>query len=191
MSNTTPVSSTNTTPVSSTPDPVGLSPEAVVEQLRTMQSHIDEVAPLSQQQRTQAKRRLRLQPTDIVHASINVLEVLDNVSQAIGQPLDEVRQLQTESVRWETAIDQTRTFLKCLEGANLNRRQRLALIGTQAYMIGTQLAKDPNKAVLLPQVEEIKRLKRVSRRKKAAQAPQTPSPVPPAPVPVTSTAPKA
>jgi len=99
--------------------------------------------------------------------------------------------LQTDSIRWEAAADQTRTFLQGLEGANLNRRHRLALIATQAYTIGTQLAKDPNKAVLLPQVEQIKRLKSVSRRKKAAQAPQTPSPVPPAPVPVTSTAPKA
>lgn len=181
----------NTTPVSSTPGSVSLSPEEVIEQLRTMQSHIDEVAPLSKEQRTLVKQRLRNQSTDIVHASINVLEVLDNVSQAIGQPLDEVRQLQTDSIRWEAAADQTRTFLQGLEGANLNRRHRLALIATQAYTIGTQLAKDPNKAVLLPQVEQIKRLKSVSRRKKAAQAPQTPSPVPPAPVPVTPTAPKA
>jgi len=181
----------NTTPVSSNPDSVSLSPEAVIEQLRTMQLQIDEVAPLSTEQRALVKKRLRGQPADIVHASINVMQVLDNVSQAIGQPLDEVRQLQTDSIRWEAAADQTRTFLKGIEGANLNRRQRLALIATQAYTIGTQLAKDPGKAVLLPQVEEIKRLKSVARRKKAAQAPQTPSPVPPAPVPVPSTSPKA
>jgi len=181
----------NTTPVSTNPDPAVLTPEAVIEQLRTMQSQIDEAAPLSKEQRALAKQRLRMQSRDIVQASINVMEVLDNVSQAIGQPLDEVRQLQTESIRWEAAADQTRSFLKGIEGANLNRRQRLALIATQAYVIGTQLAKDPGKAVLLPQVEEIKRMKSVARRKKSAQAPQTPSPVPPAPVPVPSTSPKA
>jgi hypothetical protein len=88
--------------------------------------------------------------------------------------------------------DEVRAFLNGIEGANLNRRQQLALIGMQAYSIGTQLAKDPDKAVLVPHVEEVKRLKAVSRRKKATQAPQTPAPTPapapaPAPVPVTST----
>ena len=41
----------NTTPVSSNPDPVTLSPETVIAQLRTMESQINEVAPLSKEQR--------------------------------------------------------------------------------------------------------------------------------------------
>jgi hypothetical protein len=105
------------------------------------------------------------------------------VSQAIGQPLDEVRQVQTDAIRWEAVIEEARSFLNGMEGANLVRRQRLALIGTQAYTIGTQLAKDPANKVLLPHVEEVKRLKSVSRRKKATQAPQTPTPTPPTPAP--------
>jgi len=187
MSNTV----TNT-PGASNPDSVSLTPEAVIVQLRTMQSQIDEVAPLSKEQRTLVKQRLRMQPSTIVEASINVMGVLENVSQAIGQPLDEVRQLQNDSIRWEAVADEARAFLSGIEGANLNRRQRLALIATQAYTIGSQLAKDPAKAVLVPHVEEVKRLKGVSRRKKATQAPQTPSPSPtPAPTPVPSTIPKA
>jgi hypothetical protein len=184
----------DTTPVSSNPNAVTLSAEAVIGQLRTMQSQIAEVAPLSASQRTEVKHRLRRQPGTIVEASINVMGVLDNVSQAIGQPLDEVRQLQDDAIRWEATAEEARAFLKGIEGANLNRRQRLALIATQAYAIGSQLAKDPGKAVLLPHVEEVKRLKGVSRRKKAAQAPQTPLPVPVPPTspgPVTSTVPKA
>jgi hypothetical protein len=179
----------NPTPVSSNPDPVRLSAEAVIAQLRTMQSQIVDVAPLSKEQRTLVKQRLRMQTKTIVEASINVIGVLDNVSQAIGQPLDEVRQLQDDSIRWEAAADEARAFLRGIEGANLNRRQRLALIATQAYAIGSQLAKDPAKAVLLPHVEEVKRLKGVSRRKKVAQAPQAPAP--PVPGHVTSTAPNA
>ena len=178
MSNTV-----NNTPGTSNPDSVSLTPEAVITQLRSMQSQIDEVAPLSQEQRTLVKQRLRRQPNLIVEAAINVMGVIDNVSQAIGQPLDEVRQLQNEALRWDAAATEAQAFLKGIEGANLNRRQRLALIAMQAYSIGTQLAKDPGKAVLLPHVEEVKRLKGVSRRKKATQAPQTPSPLPPAPVP--------
>lgn len=174
--------SVNNTPGSSS----SLTAEAVIAQLRTMRSQITDVAPLSNEQRKQVKQYLRDRPKPIVEAAINVIGVLDNVSQAIGQPLDEVRQLQDDSLRWDAAADEARAFLKGIEGANLNRRQRLALIATQAYTIGSQLAKDPARAVLVPHVEEIKRLKKVSRRRKSAPAPQTP-----APVPDTSTAPKA
>jgi hypothetical protein len=184
MSNTV-----NNTPGTSGPDPVKLTAEAVIAQLRAMRSQIDEVAPLSREQRKLIQQRLRLQPKTVVEAAINVIGVLDNVSQAIGQPLDEVRQLQDESLRWDAVADEARAFLKGIEGANLNRRQRLALIATQAYAIGSQLAKDPSKAVLLPHVEEVKRLKGVSRRKKATQAPQTPAPPVPGHVtPAASTA---
>jgi len=175
MSNTV----TNTTGTSNL-DTVSLTAEGVIAQLRTMRSQIDDVAPLSKEQRKLVQRRLRAQPNTIVEASINVVGVLDNVSQAIGQPLDEVRQLQDDALRWDAVAEEARAFLKGIEGANLNRRQRLALIGMQAYAIGSQLAKDPARAVLLPHVEEIKRLKGVSRRRKPAQAPKTPSPAPPA-----------
>lgn len=189
------MSNTVSNPTTGTPDadPAKLNADAVIAQLRSMRSQIEDVAPLSKEQRKLIQQRLRLQPKTIVEASINVIGVLENVSQAIGQPLDDVRQLQDDSLRWEAVADEARAFLKGIEGANLNRRQRLALIATQAYAIGSQLAKDPAKAVLLPHVEEVKRLKGVSRRKKAAKAPQTPPPASPTapPPPVTSTAPHA
>jgi hypothetical protein len=167
-----------------------LGPEAVTAQLRTIQSQIEGVAPLTKEQRKLLKRRIRLHSKPVVEASINVIGVLDNVSQAIGQPLDEVRQLQDETLRWEAAADEARAFLKGIEGANLVRRQRLSLIATQAYTIGSQLAKDPEKAVLVPHLEEVKRLKSVSRRKKTA--PGAPPPVTPQPpVPNPSGTPKA
>jgi hypothetical protein len=163
------------------PESTKLTPEAVIAQLRTMRSQIEEVTPLTQEQRKQVKDRLRQHKKPVVDASINVIGVLDNVSQAIGQPLDEVRQLQDDSLRWEAVADEARAFLKGIEGANLVRSQRLTLIATQAYSIGTQLAKDPAKAVLVPHVEEVKRLKGVSRRKKKAQTPQTTPATNPAP----------
>jgi hypothetical protein len=180
MSNTV-----NNTPGPSNPDPAKLPPEAVIAQLRIMQSQIEDVAPLSKEQRTLVKQRIRRQPKPVVEAAINVIGVLDNISQAIGHPLDEVRQLQDDSLRWDAVADEARAFTKGIEGANLNRRQRLALIAAQAYTIGSQLAKDPAKAVLVPHLEEVKRLKAASRRKKTKQAPQAPdpAPTPPAPVP--------
>jgi hypothetical protein len=146
-----------------------LPPEAVITQLRTLRSQIEEVAPLSQEQRKVVKQRVRLHSKPVLDASINVIGVLENVSQALGQPLDDVRQLQDELLRWDAVVDEARAFLKGIEGATLIRRQRLTLIATQAYTIGMQLAKDPSKAVLLPHIEEVKRLKGVSRRRKAPQ----------------------
>ena len=177
---------TSTVPLSTT-----LGPEAVIAQLRTLQSQIEGVAPLTQAQRKLLKQRIRIHSKSVVDASINVIGVLDNLSQAIGQPLDEVRQLQDETLRWEAAAEEARAFLKGVEGANLVRRERLALIATQAYTIGSQLAKDPKKAVLVPHLEEVKRLKGVSRRRKTA--PAAPPPVPPVTpaTPDPSTAPKA
>jgi phage portal protein BeeE len=166
------------------PIPISLAPEAVIVQLRTIQSQIAGVTPLTQAQRTQLKQRLRAHSKSVVDASINVIGVLDNVSQAIGQPLDEVRQLQDDTLRWEAAADEARAFLKGIEGANLVRRERLALIATQAYTIGSQLARDPAKAVLVPHLEEVKRLKGVSRRRRAAPV------TPPTPTGDSSTAPK-
>lgn len=160
------------------PTAVLLTPEAVIEQLRILRSQIEDVAPLSQEQSKLLKQRVRLHTKPVLDASINVIGVLDNVSQAIGQPLDDVRQLQDDVLRWDAVIDEARAFLKGIEGGTLIRRQRLTLIATQAYAIGTQLAKDPAKAVLLPHVEEVKRLKRVSRRKKAPQGTNPPAPPP-------------
>ncbi len=155
---------------STVPNPTKLAPEAVIAQLRTVLSQIDDAAPLSKDQRRAVKERLRKQPKPVVEASINVIGVLDNVSQAIGQPLDEIRQLQDESLRWDAVADEARAFLKGIEGGNLLRHQRLTLIA-------------------------VKRLKGFARRKKAAQAPETPKTTPPAPAPPpahdTSAAPKA
>jgi hypothetical protein len=47
----------------------------------------------------------------------------------------------------------------------------------QAYLISQQLARDPNNAVLLPHVQEIKRIRGLARRKKKP-APQAPLPLP-------------
>jgi len=78
---------------------------------------------------------------------------------------------------------EARAFLNGLEGAALIRRQRLGLIAMQAYTIGSQLARDPARAALVPHVEEVKRLKGAARRKKS----QTPQPPPPAPAPAHET----
>jgi hypothetical protein len=169
-----------------------LAPEAVVEQLRAVRAQIGEVTPLTPGQR-KALRNAARTTNPVLQASINVIGALDNVSQAVGQPADDVRQLHDEANRWTAVEDELRTMLNGVAGANLIRRQRVALIAGQAYNIGTQLARDPANAVLVPHVQEVKRLKSFKRRKKAAQAPgapQSPAPgAPKSPSPVTPSSP--
>ena len=55
MSNTVP-----TTPGTPSADTSKLTPAAVIEQLRSIQAQIDEVAPLTKEQRALLKSRLRL-----------------------------------------------------------------------------------------------------------------------------------
>jgi hypothetical protein len=169
-----------------------LAPEAVVEQLRAVRAQIGEVTPLTPGQR-KALRNAARTTNPVLQASINVIGALDNVSQAVGQPADDVRQLHDEANRWTAVEDELRTMLNGVAGANLIRRQRVALIAGQAYNIGTQLARDPANAVLVPHGQEVKRLKSFKRRKKAAQAPgapQSPAPgAPKSPSPVTPSSP--
>jgi hypothetical protein len=158
--------------------PATLAPEAIVDQLRAISMQMGEVAPLTAAQRRALRGRLRTS-NPILQASINVIGALDNVSQAVGQPAEGVRSLQDEAVRWTAVEQELRSMLNGVSGANLIRRLRIDLIAAQAYTIGSQLARDPANAILVPHVEEIKRLKRFSRRKKAAQAPGSPtSPAP-------------
>jgi hypothetical protein len=149
-----------------------LSPEAIVDALRSISMQMVEMAPMTAEQRKALRGRLRT-PDPILQASINVIDALDRVRQAVGQPAEGVRSLQDEALRWSAVEQELRSMLNGVSGANLLRRLRIDLIAAQAYTIGSQLARDPANAILLPHVEEIKRLKRVSRRRKAAPAPDT------------------
>jgi len=179
---------TNAVAAADLPQPAPLlSPEVVVEQLRVMRGQIGEVSPLTPEQRKTLRNQTRT-TNPILQASINVIGALDNVSQAVGQPAGDVRQMYDEANRWTAVEDELKAMLNGVAGANLIRRQRIALVAAQAFTISTQLARDPANAVLVPHVLEIKRLKSFNRRKKAAQAPGSPaSPAPgtpqsPAPV---------
>jgi hypothetical protein len=174
-----------TAPTTDTPQPtVKLTPENILDQLRIMRSQMDEVVPLDKTQRQQLKQRARRQPANVVELSIGVISKSGTVAQAVGQPTDDVLQLQTDVGRWALVAAELRAFFQGVEGANLVRRERLAFIASQAYSFGSQLVRDPANAELVPQVEEIKRLKSIARRKKSAATPEPPSPTPaPAPVP--------
>lgn len=175
---------TSTTPnaAADTPQPqpgTPLTPQAIVDQLRGIRSQIEEVAPLNAKERASVRRRL-LASNEVLQASINAIGASTVVTQAVGEAED-VRGMQEESNRWTAVEDELRGLLNGIAGANLIRRQRLAVIAGQTFQISKQLVRDPANAQLVPHVEEMKRLRSFPRRKKAAPAPQTPSPNTPAP----------
>jgi hypothetical protein len=175
-------SSTTPNAAADTPQPQpSLTPDAAIEQIRSFRAQLPAVGSLTAKQR-RALRNLAATSDPIVQASLNVIGVSDVVSSAMGQPLDGVRALQQEAILWKSVEEEARNLVTGIAGANLLRRQKLAVLGAQAYAIGTSVAKVPENEVLVSHVEEIKRMKRIARRKKSvAPAPQQPSPAPSTP----------
>jgi hypothetical protein len=168
-------SSTTPNAAADTPTETPFTPQEVVDQLRAIRARIADVTPLTTDQREAVRGLTRLVTNEILQASIGAIGSADLVSQAVGHQPDDVRALYDESNRWNQAEVELRTMLKGIAGANLIRRQRLALIIKQAYGVSAQLANDPTHVELVPQVEEIRRLKRLARGKKkpASPAPQS------------------
>src|SRR5918911_3598524 len=116
-----------------------LDPEAIVDLLRAVRAHMGEVTPLAARERRLMRSRGK-QSNPVLQASINVIGAHEGVAQAIKQPPDGVRRLDDEANRWTAVEDELRTMLNGVVGANLVRRQHIALLATQAYNIGRQLA---------------------------------------------------
>ena len=169
----------NQNQVTQTPNTAGppqnptITAEALIEQLRTLNSQIPAVAPMTAHERQSTRNRARASH-EVVKASISVIGANDLVSQALGQQPEAVQELCDDSVRWQRAEDELRAMLNGVVGANLVRRQRLSALAERAYGIGVQLAKDPEHASIVPHVQEVKRLKKIERRKKPAPPSQTP-----------------
>jgi hypothetical protein len=172
-----------TTSAADTPQPATpLTPTTVIDQVRNLRGQLPAVIALTTKQR-RAIRAGGASSEPIVQASLNVIGVSENVSSALGQPIDTVRELQQDAILWKAAEEEVRNLLAGIAGANAIRRQKLAQLGSKAYIIGSQLAREPENEVLVPHVEEIKRMKRLARRKKTAAATPQPSPSPSTPAP--------
>ena len=158
-----------------------ITADALVDQLRALTAQIPAVAPMTPQERQDVRNHARTSH-EVLKASISVIGADSLISQAIGQQPDGVQELCDESVRWQRAEDELRAMLNGISGANLVRRQRLSALASRAYGIGSQLAKDPEHAALVPHVQEIKRLKAIERRKRPSTTTQNPVPVNEVPV---------
>lgn len=168
---------TTTAQTADTPQsPTALTPQAVVDQLRAIRNQIAEVQPLTPAQKKSLRVLYQRMSNEVLQASISVIGSSDIVQQSVGQAED-ARALFDESNRWTEVEDELRTMLTGISGANVVRRQRLALIASRAYGIGNQLARDPEHEMLRPQLAEIKRLKKLAQPAKKA-TPKAPAPQP-------------
>jgi hypothetical protein len=171
--------STNSSNPQEVPTPTpALTPEQVVAQLRALQAQLGEITPLTAEQRKTLRQQARMSEA-VVQASLNVLGAADIITQAVGQPVEEVQSMVDEANRWNTVEGELRATLNGVAGTNLIRRQQIALVAVRAFLIGKQLARGPEHASLVPHLEEVKRLRSITRRKKRVAT----TPVPPAPVP--------
>ena len=158
------------------PDVTMLSPAEVVTQLRVVGKQIPDITPLTPQERL-AMRGMARMPAPVVRASVTVIGASEVVQQAVGQEPEHVSQWLTDAEEWDAVERELRAMLKNVTDANLVRRQRAGLAASRAYIIGRQVARDPQNADLRPHVEEVKRQKSLARRKKSpAQTPETPEP---------------
>jgi hypothetical protein len=160
----------------------GAAPEQVIEQLRALRQTIAEVTPLTTKER-RALRGRAVASNEVTQAQISAIGASDAVRAALGRQSEDVRVIGEEANRWIEVENELKALLAGIRGANLLRRQKLALLSAQGYNIAAELARDPEHADLVPHVEEVRRLKRLANRKKTASS-GSPEPQPaPAPQP--------
>jgi hypothetical protein len=172
-SNTDSITTSNTAAADSQ---TALTPEQVLEQLRALGASIPDIAPLTPKERRQIHQIAKVAP-EVLLAQIDVIGVSSSVQSAVNSTTEAAQQLVTEDARWATVEGELQALLSGVNGANLIRRQKLQLLGAQAYGIGVLLARSEENSELKPHVERVRRLKRLSRGKKSAPqapAPQTP-----------------
>ena len=139
-----------------------LTPEALVEHLRELRAQIPDYGQLTTTDAAVLRRAASLN-TSFVQAAINAIGASKEVQLALGRTADLLRQDADETARWSAVEDELRAMLKGVIAANLTRRHRLGLTALQAYSISRQLVRQPDRADLLPHVQEMKRLNRFGR----------------------------
>ncbi len=107
-------------------------------------------------------------------AAINVVRSSPKVAGTVEET-EEIQQVLQEANRWTRVENELKAAWKMVADANLVRWNRIATFTAQTYGIGSQLARVPENADLLPHVQEVKRLRRSHHRRKTAGAASEPA----------------
>lgn len=157
-------------------DTTPLTPEAIVEQLRSLRPQIPDYAQLPLPD-ARSIRAVAHVDSDFVQASINAAGASPTVQSALGKTPEDLRQQAADAARWTVVEDELKAMLKGVASANLIRRHQVGMAALQTYSVSRGLVRTEQHFDLLPHVAEMKRLNRFGRKRKAAQ-PQTPAPQP-------------
>jgi len=154
-------------------EPVMLTPEQVIEQLRAIRQQIPNFVQLPNNRQTVALRRLARSITlEFAHEATNAVGVSPIVEAAISNTPEGMYQDKDLAGRWAGAENEMRSLLRGMSSTNLVLRERLCRDALQAYNVSRELAKQKEHAHLLPHVEAMARLRKVARRAKPSTEPE-------------------
>jgi hypothetical protein len=157
---------------------VPLTPEQIVEQLRSLRQHIPDFGPLSPADALSRRRAANVH-VELVKGAINSVGASSYLEGAIGKGAEVLRVEKADEARWSAVEDELATMHKGVAAANLSRRYRLGITALQTYAIARQLVRQEEHADLLPHVEAMKRASKFGRRRRVqAPAVQPDSPAP-------------
>ena len=157
--------------------PPDLTPEELVETLRTLRDRIPEYLQLPIPDAKSARALASLDP-QFRQAAFNAVGASELVAKAVGLTADELRRINEDADRWSAAADELRALLHGVVAAILTRRHRVGLASLQTYNITRQLVRHEDHSDLLPHLYEMKRLNRFGRRRRKAPAEPAPTPQP-------------
>lgn len=146
-----------------------LNAQEAIAEVRSLAQRIAQIPPLSKKERKAVWQRADVS-VEVMGASINIIAADDTVAQALKMPADEVLGLVLEANAWDAFVVELRGLMQGVSDANLLRRERIAILATQAYNIGRQLARDPANDGLQEHLDAVRRLKRLGRRRRRAAA---------------------
>jgi hypothetical protein len=157
--------------------PVMLSPEELVRELRALRERIP--IPNLTPAPAGLRRRLSHVNADFVTASVNAAGVSEAVQKSVGRSDEDLRQEIDAAGRWAAAIDEVRALLHSMALGNTIRKQRIGLAALQTYQICQQLARDEShEARLAVHITEMKRLNRFGRTRRKQEPAPAPQPEP-------------
>ena len=152
-------------------EPAAGTPEAIVQQLRTIREQIPEYTQLAVPD-AKALRRVAHMNSDFINAAINAVGASETVQAAVGRTNVNLRDENEEAGRWTAVEDELRAMLKGVVAANLIRRHRIGLAALQTYNISRQLIRQKEHADLLPHVQGMRRVSNFGRPRRNAPQPE-------------------
>jgi hypothetical protein len=141
-------------------DPPMLTPEQLIEQLRSIRQQIPNFVQLPNNRQTKNLRRL------VSSISIELAH-----EATVGNTPEGMYHDKDLAGRWAAAENEMRSVLRGLASMNLVLRARLCRDTLQTYNVSRELVKQEEHAHLLPHVEAMRRLKKAHRRARPATEP--------------------